>query len=249
MKNTIYSIAITALFTACKQNVNDEVKTEELVVVTAIQLNTDSAIATISDPTETPKLKLPFIGKRWYSMDNPLAYGSGYSVIETKGDKKHTSNYYAGKFKEIIPCNYKGSEEFPPCYGFYKITSDNIYSVDAKGTILSDAMCCTEGIPEEEIKCKCQSKLSINNNQYKINNMKHTAYFFTIISLFIACKQNIKNEKTDEATVVTIQHQILTVLQQNRTKLRQQNNPKQKMNYGMSIGLNLPLLYNKKIKN
>jgi hypothetical protein len=35
--------------------------------------------------------------------------------------------------------------------------------------------------------------------------MKHTAYFFTIISLFIACKQNIKNEKTDEATVVTIQ--------------------------------------------
>ena len=27
MKNTIYSIAITALFTACKQNVNDEVKT------------------------------------------------------------------------------------------------------------------------------------------------------------------------------------------------------------------------------
>ena len=181
MKNTIYSIAITALFTACKQDVNDEVKTEELVVVTAIQLNTDRAIATISDPTETPKLKLPFIGKRWYSMDNPLAYGNGYSVsnyveiksdgsvyfgniIETKGDKKHTSNYYAGKFKEIIPCNYKGSEEFPPCYGFYKITSDNIYSVDAKGTILSDAMCCTEGIPEEEIKCKCQSKLSINNN-------------------------------------------------------------------------------------
>ena len=48
--------------------------------------------------------------------------------------------------------------------------------------------------------------------------MKHTAYFFTIISLFIACKQNIKDEKTDQATEVAIQtpnvDSVTTTLQQ-----------------------------------
>ncbi len=177
MKNVIYFILIVLFFTACKQNANTETTIETSVA-------TDSVITTVQAVEqfiETPKLNLPFIGKRWYSMDNPLAYGSGYSVseyveiksdgsvyfgniIETKGDKKHTSNYYAGKFNEIIPCNYKESEDFPPCYGFYKITSDTIYSVDEKGNVLKDRMCCTEGIPDEERKCKCQSKLSINNN-------------------------------------------------------------------------------------
>ena len=48
--------------------------------------------------------------------------------------------------------------------------------------------------------------------------MKHTAYFFTIITLFIACKQNIKDEKTDQATEVAIQtpnvDSVTTTLQQ-----------------------------------
>lgn len=183
MKNAIYLVVLITLFTACRQNISKETATELSTETTPAVTDTAIPIGQqqtqiAEQPKETPKLDLPFIGKRWYSMDNPMVYGNGYSVsdyveiksdgsvyfgniIETKGNKKHTFNYYAGKFKEIIPCNYKGSEDFPPCYGFYKITADTIYSVDAKGTILSDGMCCMDGFPDEKRKCKCQSKLSV----------------------------------------------------------------------------------------
>lgn len=37
------------------------------------------------------------------------------------------------------------------------------------------------------------------------NNMKHIIYLVAIVVSLTTCKQNIKNEKTDEATEVTIQ--------------------------------------------
>jgi outer membrane protein OmpA-like peptidoglycan-associated protein len=134
--------------------------------------------------TNVATIKLPFIGKRWYTMENSLAYGTGYmvsnyieiktdssvyfgNVVITKGDERYEHKTYAGKFKNIIYCNDKQNIDiFPACNGFYKITLDMIYTVDAKGNILKNYMCCKGDFPEETKKCNCQSKLITNQYEY-----------------------------------------------------------------------------------
>lgn len=60
MKHTIYLIAITSLFNACKQNVANEAATEVTTENTTIPATADSTDVTVNEPTisETTKLEL-----------------------------------------------------------------------------------------------------------------------------------------------------------------------------------------------
>lgn len=182
MRNSIYFIVIVLSFAACKQKGRTETRTETLVV-------TDSAMATVQaveQPKETPKLDLPFIGKRWYDFGegilNTGADGGGvipnYYVeikedgsvyfgitnIENRTKKQYPSEkpFYAGNYQDIIPCAYKGKSDIVlPCVSdYYKITSNMIYKVDESGNILSDEVCCNTMFPNGA--CKCETKLEKN---------------------------------------------------------------------------------------
>lgn len=93
MKHTIYLIAIITLFNSCKQNVTNEAATEE---VTAIQLNTDSAIATINEPTlkETTNLELTPLEESddFLAGENYTFLQNGKIIIETNQSFENISN-------------------------------------------------------------------------------------------------------------------------------------------------------------
>ena len=175
------------------------IKTKAWVISKISLINTTQTNATTT--------KLPFVGKRWYSMENALANGTGYDVsnyieiktdgsvyfgnnIVTKGNENFAHRIYAGKFKNIISCYNKENDEFSACNGFYKITSDMIYSVDAKGNILNDFMCCKGDFPVETRKCNCKSKLRTNQYEYEdqeVNNSTQQSDISSYSSNFQNC--------------------------------------------------------------
>jgi hypothetical protein len=182
MRSIIYFIVIVLSFVACKQNSITETTSETSVV-------TDSALTTVQtveQPKKTPKLDLPFIGKRWYDFGegilNAGADGGGVSPnyyveikedgsvyfgminIENRTKKQYPSEkpVYAGNYQDIIPCAYKGSDEDNICVSdYYKITSNMIYKVDKSGNVLSDEVCCNTMFPNGA--CKCETKLEKNH--------------------------------------------------------------------------------------
>ncbi len=175
MKHTIYFIVITALFIACKQNVSNEVATEEALKVAAIQLNTDSAIATISESTLIEsKLDLPFIGKRRFNFlggavtaicieikPDGTVLISSVSVNFDKNDNPNGYRedvYFKGKYSDIIKETPNGTivvvKESADYTSYYKIERDMIYMVDKNG--IKDKNCGDEqneicGTPLEKI--------------------------------------------------------------------------------------------------
>jgi hypothetical protein len=159
MKHTIYFVAIIALFTACKQNASTEaIITQDAEEVTAIKLNTDSAIATISESTLIEsKLDLPFIGKRIFNFLGGRVTGiyieikSDGTVLLSSESVNFDKNYNPDGYKEdvyfkkkylditrttpngiILNVSQNKNEEF------YKIEEDMIYMVDKNGVKYKD---------------------------------------------------------------------------------------------------------------
>ena len=98
MKHIIYYFAFIALFTACKQNVKNEVATEEAEEVTAIQLNTDSAIATINEPTVTEPAKLEL---------TPLGNSGDFEPVDGENYVFSKKEKIIIEFNETIPTDLK----------------------------------------------------------------------------------------------------------------------------------------------
>lgn len=96
MKHTIYLIAIITLFTACKQNVNDEAITDNTQAqeATTISLATDTAIVTIQQPDKTEAFDPEkLVGKyRMWNKENNC-----YAIAEIS---KESNQYNAGFYLE-----------------------------------------------------------------------------------------------------------------------------------------------------
>lgn len=168
MKNTIYLITITALFIACKPNINNEATTETVEVIRETPKAIDITMAPVEakeQSDETPKLDLPFIGKRMFNFLGGRVTGI---YIEIKSDGTVLLSSESVNFdKNYNPDGYKEDVYFKKKYlditrttpngiilnvsqdkneEFYKIENDMIYMVDKNGVKYKDC-----GIEQDEI--------------------------------------------------------------------------------------------------